>query len=97
MMDNNIGTYYALFYDTYAAALSERGKINEAVKLVEQGLAQNAQPAKKLQKRLESLKQAQKTTAAPSMPASHGATSAWQDEQVGSGLGFDTYTLESCP
>ena len=88
MFDEKIGTYCALFYDTYAAALSERGKVDEAVKLVKQGLSQNAQPMKKLQKRLESLKQlsekqsAPVVTFAPTKSTNQATLSAWQDEKV---------------
>ena len=86
MLDNKIGTYCALFYDTYATALSERGKMEEAIKMVEQGIDQKAQPVKKLQKRLESLKQlmfvSQSKATAPSKPPGQAASSTWHDEQV---------------
>ena len=91
MLENNIGTYCALFYDTYAIALSEQGKVDEAVKLVKQGLAQNAQPMKKLQKRLDLLKQSPESQGgAPTLSAAvttskterQTASSTWQDEQV---------------
>ena len=86
MLDNKIGTYCALFYDTYATALSERGKTEEAIKMVQQGLDQKAQPMKKLQKRLESLKQltlgSRITATASSKPPGQVASSTWHDEQV---------------
>ena len=92
MLENNIGTGFALIYDTYAVALSERGKLDEAVKLVKQGLAQKAHPIKKLQKRLESLKKPSEPTkgaAVSSTITTTGAkkerpvaSSTWLDEQV---------------
>ena len=78
-----------MFYDTYAAALSERGRTEEAIKIVKQGIEQNAQPVKKLHKRLEALKQQPSVSqvtatlnSAPVKPASQAASSTWQDEQV---------------
>ena len=90
MLENNIGPHYAPFYDIYAAALSEKGRVEEAVKLVEQAMAQNAQPMKKLQLRLEALKQPQtqstsstsSTSAASSKTTSNVPQSTGQDEQV---------------
>jgi phage shock protein A len=89
MLENSIGPLYAPFYDTYAAALGEKGKVEEAIKLVERALAQKAQPMKKLQLRLEALKQSQQvqqptssvsSTSAPSSKPT--ATSNWEDEPV---------------
>lgn len=88
MLENSIGPHYAPFYDTYAAALGEKGKVEEAVKLVERAMVQNAQPMKKLQLRLEALKQSQvqqpmpssSSTSAPS--SKQTAASSWEDEPV---------------
>ena len=88
MLENSIGPHYAPFYDTYAAALGEKGKVDEAIKLVERAMAQNAQPMKKLQLRLEALKQSQvqqpiSSTSNSSVPSSkQTATSSWEDEPV---------------
>ena len=88
MLENSIGPHYAPFYDTYAAALGEKGKVDEAVKLVERAMAQNAQPMKKLQLRLEALKQSQvqqptSSISSSSAPSSkQTATSSWEDEPV---------------
>ena len=91
MLENNIGPHYAPFYDTYAVALGEKGRLEEAVKLVERAMAQNAQPMKKLQLRLEALKQSQVQLTSSSLAPSTGnvasnkptATStSWEEEPV---------------
>ena len=99
MLENNIGPHYAPFYDTYAAALSEKGRVEEAIKLVERAMAQNAQPMKKLQLRLEALKQSQvqptpstlNTNATSSSKPT--TTPSWEDEPVRTLLHTHTHSF----
>ena len=53
MLEREVGTQHALVYSAYASALEARGDKEEAVGILELGVAKGAHPVKRLQKQLE--------------------------------------------
>ena len=53
MLTQEIGTQHAALYEAYANCLEQQGSHQEAVRVLEQGIARNAQPTQRLQKKLE--------------------------------------------
>ena len=53
MLTQEIGTQHAALYEAYANCLEQQGSRQEAMRVLEQGIARKAQPTQRLQKKLE--------------------------------------------
>lgn len=53
MLAQEIGTQHAALYEAYANCLEQQGSHQEAMRVLEQGIARKAQPTQRLQKKLE--------------------------------------------
>ena len=53
MLSQEVGTQYSVLYDAYATALEKGGNREEALRVLELGVARKTHPVKRLQKKLE--------------------------------------------
>ena len=55
MLEQNIGTQFALLYEQYATTLYERGHLDDTMAILEKGIHAKAKPSHLLQSKLDTL------------------------------------------